>query len=97
MSPKKAILRALAGAPDLHPSSLPGYREEPERYQEAVNELLRDRLVEGRKDPEGRMTIALNQHRRRDVERMLRPIWARPAVWAALAILLAVGAGLVAV
>jgi hypothetical protein len=43
------------------------------------------------------MTIALNQHRRRDVERMLRPIWARPAVWAALAILLAVGAGLVAV
>lgn len=43
------------------------------------------------------MTIALNEHRRRDVERMLRPLWARPPVWAALALLIAVGAGLAVV
>jgi len=94
MSPKKAILSALEGASELPPSSLPGYAERPERYKEAINELLRDRLLEGRKDADGRMTIALNEHRRREVERMLRPLWARPAVWAAIALLLALGVGL---
>lgn len=101
MSPKKAILEALRGAsegatskPHIRPPQIPGYAERPERYQEAVNELLRERLVEGRKDDDGRMAITLNEHRRRDVERMLRPIWARPEVWAAAVLLTAVGAGL---
>lgn len=104
MSPKKAILRALQEAPGapapgahLRPPQIPGYAERPERYQEAVNELLRERLVEGRKDEEGRMTIALNQHRAREVERMLRPVWARPALWAAVAMLAAVGVGVLVV
>ena len=102
MSPKKAILKALQGAseqgrPHVRPPQLPGYADRPERFQEAVNELLRARLVEGRKDAQGHMTIAVNQHRRREVERMLRPLWARPAVWAAVALLAAVGAGLVVV
>lgn len=95
------ILEALRGAseretskPHIRPPEIPGYAERPERYQEAVNELLRERLVEGRKDDDGRMAIALNEHRRRDVERMLRPIWARPVVWAAAVLLAAVGAGL---
>jgi hypothetical protein len=104
MSPKKAILKALHGASEQHrdgphvrPPQIPGYTERPERYQEAVNELLRERLVEGRKDADGHLTIALNQHRRREVERMLKPVWARPAAWAALGLLVAVGAGLVVV
>ena len=104
MSPKKAILRALQGASDeetrdahIRPPQIAGYADRPERYQEAVNELLRERLVEGRKDADGHMTIALNQHRRRDVERMLRPIWAHPAVWAAVVVLAAVGVGVLVV
>lgn len=104
MSPKKAILRALQGASERHqgelhlrPPQIPGYAERPERYQEAVNELLQARLVEGRKDADGHLTIALNEHRRGEVERLLKPLWARPAAWAALALLVAVGAGLVAV
>lgn len=100
MSPKKTILKELSRAstgPEsrpVRPSSLPGWSERPEQFQKAVNELLQARLVEGRKDPEGHMAITLNEHRRGDVERMLRPVWARPAVWAAVAALLAVGAGL---
>ena len=104
MSPKKAILRALKGAHDVHrgeahvrPPSIPGYSERPDRYQEAVNELLRARLVEGRKDAEGHLTIALNEHRRREVDRMLKPLWAKPAVWAVVVVLLALGAGLAVV
>jgi len=97
MSPKKKILRAVAGATEVRPSSIPGYAERPERYQEAVNELLQTRLLEGRKDAEGRLTIALNEYRRRDVDRLLKPLWTRPAVWVTIAALLAVGAGLVVV
>ena len=105
MSPKKAILRALQNAPaeeargaHIRPPQISGYADRPERYQEAVNELLRERLVEGRKDADGHMTIALNEHRRRDVERMLRPIWARPSTWAAAVLLLAaVGVGVLVV
>jgi hypothetical protein len=103
MSPKKTILRELQGAAGtrsdtayVRPPAIPGYAERPERYQEAVNALLQARLVEGRKDAAGHLTIALNQARRSDVERMLRPLWARPAIWAVFA-LLAVGVGLVAV
>jgi hypothetical protein len=98
MSPKKAILRTLSGGGrQVRPPTIPGYTEHPERYQAAVNELLQARLVEGRKDADGHMTLALNEHRRQDVERMLRPLWARPAVWAVLATLLAAGAGVVAI
>lgn len=103
MSPKKTILRELQGAyerrsdsPHVRPPAIPGYADRPERYQEAVNELLQARLVEGRKDADGHLTIALNEARRTEVERMLRPLWARPTIWAVFALLLAVGAGLVA-
>jgi hypothetical protein len=37
-------------------------------------------LIEGVKDPEGHMAISLNAHRARDVEKVLRPVWAHPAV-----------------
>lgn len=101
MSPKKTILRELERAwrerpasPFVRPSALPGYPERAGRYQSAVNQLLQSRLVEGRKDDQDRMTIALNAHRLSDVRRELRPLWAKPAVWAIVAIVLAVGAGL---
>ncbi len=100
MSPKKRILRELALVHEpgttfsfVRPADIPGYAEKPERFQGAVNELLKDRLIEGRTDAEGRMSIGLNEHRMDEVRRTLRPVWARPAVWAAVAIVVGVGVG----
>jgi len=104
MSPRKTILRELSrthqqaseGPSFTRPSSIAGFSEQPDKYQKAVNELLQARLVEGRKDTEGHMTIALNQHRMSDVRRELRPLWARPALWVVIVLLVAaMGAGLV--
>lgn len=100
MSPRKTILRELSqprtanGSAYTRPSTIKGFSEAPEKYQKAVNELLQARLVEGRKDDQGHMTIAINEHRLQEVRRELRPVWARPAVWAAIAVLVALGAGL---
>lgn len=103
MSPRKTILRELsrahesgsANASFTRPSSISGFSAQPEKYQKAVNQLLQDRLLEGRKDADGHMTIALNQHRMGDVRRELRPLWARPTVWLVLVLLVAAaGAGL---
>jgi hypothetical protein len=97
MSPRKTILRELAQSSEAshtRPSAIRGFSEAPDKYQKAVNELLQARLLEGRKDDEGHMTIAINEHRLRDVERELRPIWAHPGVWALLAVLVVVGARL---
>ena len=66
----------------------------PDKYQKAVNALLKDRLLEGRRDDEGRMTIAINEYRRADIRRELRPIWAHPAIWATLVLMVAAGASL---
>ncbi len=94
MSPRKTILRELARNHETftRPSTIRGFSEQPEKYQKAVNELLQARLLEGRKDDDGHMTIALNEHRLRDVHREIRPFWARPSVWAALVIGIAIGA-----
>ncbi len=88
MSPKKTILRELTrthensgGAGHARPASIPGFSQQPEKYQKAVNELLQARLIEGRKDEAGHMTIAVNAHRLPDVRRELRPVWSHPAVW----------------
>jgi hypothetical protein len=100
MSPKKTILRTLAAAYEIggavytRPASIPGFSADPERFQKAVNELLRDRLIEGRKDDEGHMAVAINVHRLADVKRQLRPAWARPAVWAAAVVVGVLGVGL---
>ncbi len=101
MSPRKTILRELRRGLDRHgkapftrPAEIAGFENRPKEYQKAINQLLRSRLVEGRQDEAGRMTIALNAHRLRDVDRALRPVWIHPAMWAVLAIVLAVGAGL---
>jgi hypothetical protein len=102
MTPKKNILRELTRTYDpdrtvthIRPATIAGFSADPERYQKAVNELLQARLIEGRKDDEGHMAIALNAQRMQDVRRLLRPAWAHPAVWVAVIVLGAVSAGLV--
>lgn len=103
MSPKKNILQALTrtyeetqGQSYTRPAHIPGFAQSPEAYQKAVNELLKDRLIEGRKDAEGHMAVALNVHRLPDVKREMRPVWAHPAVLAAMVVLMgAVGAGFI--
>ena len=94
MSPKKQILRELTTRAQLHPSDLPGYAQSAERYQAAVNELLRERLIEGRPDGGGRLSIALNAQRLPDVRRALRPVWARPSFWLVTTLVVVVGIGL---
>ena len=97
MSPKKTILKALTNhenqdgsAISLRPSAIPGFQEAPEKYQQTINLLLKDRLIEGIKDGEGHMAISLNTHREKDVRKVLRPVWAHPALLAFLALSAAV-------
>ena len=97
MSPKKTILKALTNHENqdgsgvsLRPSAIPGFREAPEKYQQTINLLLKDRLIEGIKDGEGHMAISLNTHREKDVRKVLRPVWAHPALLVFLALSAAV-------
>lgn len=87
MTAKKAILKALSDrqkgtdpSTPIRPSTIPGFQDAPEKYQQTINLLLKDRLIEGVKDPEGHMAISLNTHRAKDVQKVLRPVWAHPAV-----------------
>jgi len=98
MSPKKTILRELSrahersgGSGHARPTSIPGFSQQPEKYQKAVNELLQARLIEGRKDEEGHMTIAVNAHRISDVRKALRPVWTHPAVLSLVLVATVVG------
>ena len=100
MSPKKTILKTLldqgdgSGYPALvRPSNIPGFQQAPDRYQKTINALLKERLIEGEKDGDGRLAISLNAHRARDIRRAVRPIWAHPALLTLLA-LVAAAAGL---
>ena len=88
MSPRKTILRELdqlhtdeGNSRYARPSSMPGFGRQPSKYREAVNGLLKERLIDGMKDEEGRMAIALNPHRLATVRRELRPWFARPMIW----------------
>lgn len=95
MTPRKTILKELsradsdAGVTYVRPSAIPGFSDRPEKYQKAVNELLKDRLLEGRPDDEGHMAIAINRHRQADVEKELRPVWAKPGLWLTIFVLAA--------
>lgn len=101
MSPKKKILKTLTTAYEhtgpgtlLRPATIPGFGENPEKYQQAVNSLLQERLIEGMKDTEGRMAITINAQRIEEVKKTLRPIWVHPAFVAVLGLLaVAVGFG----
>ena len=93
MSPKKTILRTLAqhrgegGSPvPVRPATIPGFETSPGKYQQTINDLLKERLIEGAKDPDGHMAISLNSHREKDIRKALRPLWAHPGVLALLAL-----------
>lgn len=104
MTPRKKILRTLsaehekAGEPVfVRPGEIRGFSENPGKFQRAVNELLKDRLIDGTKDEEGRMAVALNTHNLEGVRRELRPLWAKPTVWAMATLVVAVLVGLVGI
>ena len=97
MSPKKSILKALSehqegeGSANLvRPSTIPGFQQAPEKYHQTINALLKDRLIEGIKDPEGHLAISLNTHRTGEIRKILRPIWAHPAALTLVALFAAV-------
>lgn len=87
MSARRTILRELNarhekdGGNYTRPDTITGFTQNRERYQAAVNELLQERLINGTKDGEGRLAIALNTHRLADVRKELRPWYARPFAW----------------
>lgn len=97
MSPRKTILRELdrqrrAGAGEYkRPGDLAGFSSQPAKYQAAINSLLQERLINGRKDDEGRLAIAINDDRLPDVNRAMRPLFARPVAWIALVAIILLG------
>ena len=98
MSPKKTVLRHLTelheenGAEQYtHPGDIQGFDPEDSRCKEAVNQLLRDRYINGRKGADGGMVIALNVTRLRDVRREIRPWFATPLLWVGIVLIAATG------
>jgi len=103
MSPRQTILRELSRHHERNghdtltrPSEIAGFAERPADYQKAVNQLLQDRLIQGRTDDEGRLTIGINDHRAADVRKAIRPVWLHPGAWVVLVAVLAAAATLVA-
>jgi hypothetical protein len=99
MSPKKAILRTLFDRHSeegqerlVRPPSIPGFDQTPEKFQKTINDLLKDRLIEGVRDGDGHMALSLNPHRIQDARRALRPVWAHPGFLALAAVLALVAA-----
>jgi hypothetical protein len=94
MTPRRTILRELTRRRRegdegyTRPGTIAGFDTRPARYQAAVNELLQERLINGRKDQEGRLAITLNEQRLADVKKELRPLYARPVVWLALLVVI---------
>jgi hypothetical protein len=98
MSPRRTILRELdrqrrAGAGEYkRPADIAGFGKEPAKYQAAINTLLQERLINGRKDEEGRLAIAINDDRLADVTKALRPPFARLVLLLAVLAVVAIGA-----
>lgn len=97
MSTRRTILRELSrngheGNGFTRPANIAGFAGQPARYQAAVNTLLQERLINGTKDEEGRLAIAINHQRIADVRRELRPFWMRPVMWLTIVALAAAGA-----
>ena len=87
MSPRKTILRELTRTgPGTYtrPSELPGFKSKPPKYREAVNALLKDQLISGSQDKDGKLVVTLNGQNSSRVRRELRPWFARPVVWGTL-------------
>lgn len=87
MSPRKSILRHLKRVheqdPDgfTTPREIAGFDPGDPKHTQAVNQLLKDRLINGVKAPDGGMAIALNTGNLTAVQRALRPWYADPRLW----------------
>lgn len=94
MSSRRTILRELrkrhaeGAGRYTRPATIPGFNANPGRYQRAINRLLQERLINGTKDEDGRLAVALNEHRLGDVSKELRAWFARPVAWVAAALAL---------
>jgi len=99
MSTRRTILRELNSRHEngnggyTRPGSISGFDRQPAVFQAAVNALLQERLINGTKDNEGRLAIALNTQRMSDIQKELRPWFGRPAIWFALIVLAGAAAG----
>jgi len=94
MAPRKTILRELKNsAPGVHkrPNQIPGFERNAAKYREAVNNLLKDQLIQGAQDDEGKLVVSLNPANEGRVRRELRPWFTQPLVWGPL--IVAIGAG----
>ena len=90
MSTRRTVLRDLTSRHErgnggyTRPVHIPGFTEQPARYQAAINALLQERLINGTKDSEGHLAIAVNAQRLADVRQELRPWYTRVLLWAAV-------------
>ncbi len=86
MSPRKTILRELTRAGPatfMRPSQIPGFASRAAGYREAVNALLKDQLITGARDEEGKLVVGVNGQNVSRVRKELRPWFATPIVWGA--------------
>lgn len=84
MTPRKTILRELSDAPlgtYTRPSEIEGFEAKPPEYRKAVNGLLKEQLITGTQDEDGKLVVAISQARLPQVQKELRPWFAAPAVW----------------
>lgn len=87
MSPRKSILRHLESAHEQDPNTyttprdITGFDPADPKHTQAVNQLLKDRLINGVKAPDGGMAIALNAVKISAVRKALRPWYADPRLW----------------
>lgn len=96
MSARRTVLRDLNGRHQTgngaytRPVNIAGFSAKPAQYQAAINTLLQERLINGTKDGDGHLAIALNENRLADVKKELRAWYVRPVAWVAAIALVAV-------
>ena len=97
MSPRKHILRHLHEVHGQSPGeltsarSISGFDPGDPKHTEAMNQLLKERLINGQKASDGGMAISLNSGNLAAVNKALRPWYARPALWAVLVLVSGLG------
>lgn len=100
MSPRKNILRQLEKSHRSQPGQLTrardlsGFDPEDPKHTKAMNQLLKDRLINGMKAEDGGMALQLNSGNIAAVKKALRPWYLSPAFWAAALVLGGLGTGL---
>ena len=97
MSPRKHILRHLQKVHRSNPGELTpargiqGFDPADPKHTQAMNQLLKDRLINGQKAADGGMAIQLNPGNMAAVNKALRPWYANPALWAVVLLIGGIG------